>query len=87
MGAAYLALASGAPIIPVFIPLEGGRYATIMEEAIYVTGRHGSHEAAIREGTERVLRVFEKYIRLYPDQWYNFFDFWHEHSTRAKDAA
>jgi KDO2-lipid IV(A) lauroyltransferase len=87
VGAAYLALASGAPIIPVFIPLEGGRYATIMEEPIYVAGRHGAHEAAIREGTERVLRVFEKYIRLYPDQWYNFFDYWQKHSTRAKEAA
>ena len=76
VGAAYLALASGAPVLPVFVPLEGSRYATIMEEPVYFTGEHGRHGAAIREGMERVLRVFEKYIRRYPDQWYNFFDYW-----------
>lgn len=76
VGAAYLALASGAPIIPVFVPLENGRYATLMEEAIYVQGGHGRHPAAIRGGMERLVAVFERYIRRYPDQWYNFFEFW-----------
>ena len=76
VGAAYLSLASGAPIIPVFVPLENGKYATLMEEAIYVQGGHGRHAEAIREGMERLVTVFERYIRRYPDQWYNFFDFW-----------
>jgi Kdo2-lipid IVA lauroyltransferase/acyltransferase len=76
LGAAYLALASGAPVIPVFVPLENGRYSTLMDEPIWFRGGHGSHTAVIREGTERILRVFEKYIRLYPDQWYNFFAYW-----------
>src|SRR6185369_127202 len=35
VGAAYLAIASGAPVIPVFVPMENGRYATLMDEAIY----------------------------------------------------
>jgi KDO2-lipid IV(A) lauroyltransferase len=76
LGAAYLSLASGAPVFPVFVPLEGSRYATIMEAPIYFTGRHGAHKRAVAEGTEKILRVFEKYIRAYPDQWYNFFDYW-----------
>lgn len=76
VGAAYLALASGAPIIPVFVPLEEGRYATYMEEAIHICGGHGEHAEAIRTGTEQILRVFERYIRLYPDQWYNLYDYW-----------
>lgn len=75
-GAAYLALASGAPVIPVFVPLEGERYATLMEEPIYFKGGHGQHAQAIRSGMERLAAVFENYIRQYPDQWYNFFDFW-----------
>ena len=25
---------------------------------------------------EQLAAVFEQYIRRYPDQWYNFFDFW-----------
>ncbi|HEX9079706.1 MAG TPA: lysophospholipid acyltransferase family protein [Desulfuromonadaceae bacterium] len=78
VGAAYLALASGAPIIPVFVPMEDGKYATLMDEAIYVRGGRGRHAEAIREGMERLVAVFERYIRRYPDQWYNFFDFWEE---------
>lgn len=76
VGPAYLALVSGAPVIPVFVPLENGKYSTLMDEAIYFKGRHGEHAQAIREGMERLVSVFERYIRQYPDQWYNFFDFW-----------
>ena len=76
VGAAYLAMASGAPVLPVFVPLEGGKYATLMEPPIYFTGGHGMHGVAIREGIGRLLRVFEEYILRYPDQWYNFFDYW-----------
>jgi KDO2-lipid IV(A) lauroyltransferase len=76
VGAAYLAIATGAPVIPVFVPLEEGRYSTIMEEPVYFTEGRADHGKAIREGTERFLRVFERYIRAYPDQWYNFFDYW-----------
>ncbi len=78
VGAAYLSLASGAPVIPVFVPFENGKYATLMDEAIYFHGGHGRHAEAIREGMERLVAVFERYIRRYPDQWYNFFDFWDE---------
>lgn len=76
VGAAYLALASGAPVIPVFVLLENGRYATIMEEPIFFHGGHGTHGNAIRSGMERLLAVFERYIRAYPDQWYNYYQFW-----------
>ena len=76
VGAAYLSLASGAPVIPVFVVLEQGRYATIMEEPIFFHGGHGTHGNAIRSGMERLLAVFERYIRAYPDQWYNYYDFW-----------
>lgn len=76
VGAAYLALASGAPVIPVFVLMEEkGRYATIMEEPIIFCGSHGEHGNAIRSGMEKLLAVFERYIRAYPDQWYNFYDF------------
>jgi len=47
-----------------------------MEEPIYFHGGHHDHAAAIRSGTEQLVKVFEKYIRKYPDQWYNFFDYW-----------
>jgi KDO2-lipid IV(A) lauroyltransferase len=78
VGAAFLSMASGAPVIPVFVPLENGKYSTLMEDAIYFKGGHGRHTEAIREGMERLVAIFERYIRRYPDQWYNFFDFWHK---------
>jgi Kdo2-lipid IVA lauroyltransferase/acyltransferase len=76
VGAAYLALATGAPVIPVFVPLEGGRYATIMEEPIFFSAGRANRGIAIHEGTAGLLKVFEQYIRAYPDQWYNFYDYW-----------
>jgi predicted LPLAT superfamily acyltransferase len=88
VGPAYLALASGAPVIPVFVPLENGKYSTLMDEAIYFRGGHSQHNEAIRSGMQRLATVFERYIRKYPDQWYNFFDFWervHE-SDKTKGA-
>ena len=78
VGVAYLAMASGAPVIPVFVPLERGTYITIMEEPIFFRGSHGQHAVAIRTGMEQLMDVFEHYIRKYPDQWYNLFDFWGE---------
>ncbi len=76
VGAAYLALASGAPVIPVFVLMEEkGRYATVMEEPIFFSGGHGEHGSAIRSGMKKLLAVFERYIREYPDQWYNLYDF------------
>ncbi len=75
VGPAYLAIASGAPVIPVFVPMEKGGYATLMDEAIYFKGGHGQHSQTIRSGMERLVAVFESAISRYPDQWYNFYDF------------
>jgi Kdo2-lipid IVA lauroyltransferase/acyltransferase len=84
LGAAYLSLASGAPVFPVFVPLEGKRYSTVMEEPVCFTGGHGAHKEAIKSGMEKILRVFERYVRAYPDQWYNFYDYWGAMEGREK---
>lgn len=76
VGAAYLSLVSGAPVIPVFVPLEKGKYSTLMDDAIYFKGGRSQHLQAIRSGMETLAAVFERYIRAYPDQWYNLFDYW-----------
>lgn len=76
-GAAHLALATGAPVIPVFVVLEpDGRYATLMEEAIFFKAGAGRNREVVQQGMTRLAAVFERYIRQYPDQWYNFFTFW-----------
>lgn len=75
-GAAYLALTTGAPVIPVFVVLEKGRYATVMEKPVFFNARHGHNNEVIHEGMSSIISIFEKYIIKYPDQWYNFFPFW-----------
>ena len=76
-GAAHLALATGAPVIPVFVVLDSdGRYATLMEEPIFFIPDRGRNEEVIRDGMSRIAAVFEAFILKYPDQWYNFFEFW-----------
>jgi Kdo2-lipid IVA lauroyltransferase/acyltransferase len=87
LGASYLAQASGAPVIPVFVPLEGARYAAIMEEPIYFRASRTGRDRDIREGTQQIVRVFERYIRAYPDQWYNFFDFFADTNAKEPEVA
>ncbi|MCE1227342.1 MAG: lysophospholipid acyltransferase family protein [Geobacteraceae bacterium] len=87
VGAAYLAMATGAPVLPVFVPLmPDGRYATLMDEPIFFQSSHGHHRQSIRSGMERLVSVFERYIRQYPDQWYNFFEFWADISRKKRIA-
>ena len=86
-GAAHLALATGAPVIPVFVVLDrDGRYATLMDEPIFFKGSHGKNHAVVEQGMTRLAGVFERYIRKYPDQWYNFFDFWADTSRKKRIA-
>ncbi|ACD95923.1 lysophospholipid acyltransferase family protein [Trichlorobacter lovleyi] len=87
VGAAYLAMATGAPVLPVFVPLlPDGRYATLMDEPIFFQSSHGHHRQSIKAGMEQLVAVFERYIRQYPDQWYNFFDFWADTSRKKRIA-
>ena len=78
MGVGLLAMMTGAPVLPVFVVMEANRkYRGIIEKPIYFDGsRRGERERVIREGVEKIARVFEDYIRRYPDQWYNFYSYW-----------
>jgi len=78
VGAAALALASGAPLIPAYTILQdNGRYATCVEEPIWVTRQPGLETSQLlNQTTQELARVFEKAIARYPDQWYHFFDYW-----------
>ena len=78
MGAGMLAMMTGAPVLPVFVVMEEDRkYRGIIEKPIYFDGsRRGERDLVIREGMEKIARVFEEYIGRYPDQWYNFYFYW-----------
>ena len=68
-GALTLAAVSGAPIMPGFVVREEGGYSAIIEELIHVDK---SEEKGKERAAQKTIEVFEKYIRKYPDQWYNF---------------
>lgn len=85
LGPAYLSLVTGAPVIPVFVVLEKGQYAAVMEDPIVFQGDRGNRQQIIDLGMKRLMEVFEEYIRRYPDQWYNFFDYWKQ-SERNRDV-
>ncbi len=70
VGPVVLAMKSGADLIPAFVlKNHDGKYFGVMEEPVQLT-LDGDRDTAIEENLERTARVFEKYIRDYPDQWY-----------------
>jgi len=78
IGVAVLAMATGAPVLPVFVVMEESRkYRGIIETPIYFSAvLREDREAVIRKGMEKLIKIFEEYIDKYPDQWYNFYSFW-----------
>jgi KDO2-lipid IV(A) lauroyltransferase len=80
IGVAILAMATGAPVLPVFVVMEKSRkYRGIIETPIHFDGAsREDREAVIQKGMEKLIKKFEEYIEKYPDQWYNFYSFWEE---------
>ncbi|UCC66134.1 MAG: lysophospholipid acyltransferase family protein [Deltaproteobacteria bacterium] len=78
MGVATLAMATGAAVLPVFVVLrKGNKYRGIIEHPVYFQNlSREEREKGIRRGMAELVRIFEKYIGEYPDQWYNFFPYW-----------
>lgn len=77
-GAIYLALETGAAVIPVFvIQNEEMKYWGIIDEPIPLKRDIDKNEA-VRQGVQEMAKRFERIIRQYPDQWLNFFPFWKE---------
>ena len=69
-GAARLAQAAGAPILPVYAVKEGARHRLCCDEAI-------SPEGASQEALENaILRSQERFIGRYPSHWLIFHDPW-----------
>jgi lauroyl/myristoyl acyltransferase len=86
-GPLRVAAATGAAVLPAFIVrVPGGRYRAIIEEPLAVE-REGPRDAALRTNVERYVAVLERYVRLYPDQWYCFYPFWDDPSRKASPSG
>jgi KDO2-lipid IV(A) lauroyltransferase len=74
--AADLARASGAAIVPVYLPHTPQGYAArVLPEISYNRAALGQREAR-RALTAEILRAFEPVIRQHPTQWYHFVPLW-----------
>jgi KDO2-lipid IV(A) lauroyltransferase len=77
LGPATLARATGTPLLPTFIIADADRTnCTFHVEAPIEVAHTRDREADLRDATMRAVAVYERYVRQYPEQWFNFFDFW-----------
>jgi lauroyl/myristoyl acyltransferase len=74
---ATLARATRAPLIPVFILASEDRRRCefFVEEPIEVPQTR-DREADVHAATRRLVAIYERYVARYPEQWFNFYDFW-----------
>ncbi len=77
LGPAVFSLKTGSPIVPGFLVREGNKdnYKLVFEKPI-IHPSTGNNEKDIQELVLAGKAVLEKYIRLYPEQWFNFRRFW-----------
>jgi len=76
IGPVQLAKSTGAAIVPAFIVAdENGKYKAIADSVVEMEFTGDTRED-IKKNTEKLVRIFEKYILKYSDQWYNFTNLW-----------
>ena len=67
-GLALMALATEAPVIPVFLVRDGQRFITEFLEEIPLV-RTGDRRKDLEENTRRYTQTLEAIVRRFPDQW------------------
>ncbi len=85
LGAVMLSRLSGCPIVPVFAVYPDGdprRVEVRYEEPILVANTR-DRERDVHEALARTTAVYERWVRRYPLQWFNFYDFWAPPQTHA----
>jgi lauroyl/myristoyl acyltransferase len=79
-GPIRVAMATGATVLPAFIVrVPDGRYRAIVEEPLEIQ-RSGDREAAFEANLRRYVAILQRYVAVYPEQWYCFYPFWHDPS-------
>lgn len=69
-GPVLMAMNSGAALIPAFVLQQSdGRYFGVLEEALPLLFE-GEKKEITQKNVDMTARIFEEYIRRYPDQWY-----------------
>ncbi len=75
-GPVEIALKTGAPILPAFCvrDREDG-YVAVGGAPLFLT-KSEDHRGDVRSAMEAILRTFEGYIKMYPDQWHVLEPIW-----------
>jgi len=81
-GPIMLASAADALILPAFMVMENYSTYNIYVEKPLSVKVYSKREETIRENLKKIIGIFEKYIKKYPDQWYTFMPFWHKDKER-----
>jgi KDO2-lipid IV(A) lauroyltransferase len=83
-GPAKLALATGAPVLPIFmIRLPDDTFAYIIDEPIWANKKRHSVDDVMRE----IAMALERVIRQHSEQWFLFHNLWDVEEDRALATA
>lgn len=74
-GPFVLAVQREAPVLTVFVMKEGRRdYKVLLDRLPESEGK--TRQERVQALADAYASILEKVVRQYPDQWYNFYDFW-----------
>jgi KDO2-lipid IV(A) lauroyltransferase len=75
-GPFQLARLSGAPLIPVFVPRLGTRHYAVHLGGRFSLAREAREARELDRVMSEVVGVFERMVRAFPTQWFQFTPFW-----------
>lgn len=81
-GYAIFYLKSGAPILPLFMIRQPDDTYKLIYEKPLDYALTGQGEQDLKNITKEFVKVLEKIIRRYPDQWFMFREFWDENANK-----
>ncbi len=75
-GPVMLASAANALLLPTFMIMSGyNTYDIYVENPLEITV-YSKRGETLERNLQALIKIFEKYIKRYPDQWYTFMPFW-----------
>jgi len=75
-GAVKLALKYDCSIIPVFYTRVKGPYTKVILDQVYTVTRTGNPQKDLRDNLQRLVNIYEKYIRQYPHEYLWTYKIW-----------
>jgi lauroyl/myristoyl acyltransferase len=86
-GPVEIALKTGAPILPAYCVRDRrDSYVAVGGAPLFLT-KSEDHAGDVRSAMEQILRTFEGYIKMYPDQWHVLEPIWPDTAVVAAMAT